>query len=158
MPPADYIKQAVEADNAGELQKAFDLYKIALEYFSTHLKYEKNPRARDAITAKVYVLCNTACWLAIRSHNLPMFAPVLHHHPPPQFKEYLERAEYLKSIIDGQQPVTNAPANGANAAQKSRPGGGGGGGKDDDNEKLRSTLGSAIVAEKPNVKVRGDEL
>lgn len=71
--------------------------------------------------------------------------------PLPQFKEYLERAEYLKTIIDGQQPVTNAPANGANAAQKSRPGGGGG--KDDDNEKLRNSLGSAIVAEKPNVKV-----
>lgn len=53
MLPSDYIKQAVEADNAGDLQKAFDLYKIALEYFSTHLKYEKNPRARDAITAKV---------------------------------------------------------------------------------------------------------
>ncbi len=39
-------------DNAGNYQKAFDLYKIALEYFSTHLKYEKNPRAKEAITAK----------------------------------------------------------------------------------------------------------
>jgi len=42
----------VQEDNAGNYQKAFDLYKIALEYFSTHLKYEKNPRAKEAITAK----------------------------------------------------------------------------------------------------------
>ncbi len=50
---AEYVKEAVAEDNAGNYQKAFDLYKIALEYFSTHLKYEKNPRAKEAITAKV---------------------------------------------------------------------------------------------------------
>ena len=50
---AEYVKEAVQEDNAGNYQKAFDLYKIALEYFSTHLKYEKNPRAKEAITAKV---------------------------------------------------------------------------------------------------------
>ena len=44
-------------DNAGNYQKAFDLYKIALEYFSTHLKYEKNPRAKEAITAKARAFC-----------------------------------------------------------------------------------------------------
>ena len=49
----EYVKEAVAEDNAGNYQKAFDLYKIALEYFSTHLKYEKNPRAKEAITAKV---------------------------------------------------------------------------------------------------------
>lgn len=50
---ADYVKEAVEEDNAGNYPKAFELYKIALDYFSTHLKYEKNPRAKEAITAKV---------------------------------------------------------------------------------------------------------
>ena len=49
----DYVKAAVEADNAGEYQRALDNYTSALEYFKTHLKYEKNPRAKDAITAKV---------------------------------------------------------------------------------------------------------
>lgn len=43
----------MQEDNAGNLQRAFELYKIALEYFSTHLKYEKNPRSKEAITAKV---------------------------------------------------------------------------------------------------------
>lgn len=50
----EYIKEAVAEDNAGNLQRAFELYKIALEYFSTHLKYEKNPRSKEAITAKVH--------------------------------------------------------------------------------------------------------
>ena len=66
---AEYVKEAVQEDNAGNYQKAFDLYKIALEYFSTHLKYEKNPRAKEAITAKVccMYLCrfiSTACRIA----------------------------------------------------------------------------------------------
>lgn len=40
-----------------------------------------------------------------------------------QFKEYLERAEYVKSLLDGQQPAEPA-ANGA-TGQKMKPGGGG---------------------------------
>lgn len=119
----EYVKEAVKEDNEGNLQRAFDLYKTALEYFSTHLKYEKNPRAKEAITAK--------------------------------FKDYLERAEYIKSVLDGQQTVSsNLPPtgqNGANAAQAHKPGGGGGGANSEANEKLREQLGSAIVAEKPNV-------
>ena len=50
---AEYVKEAVQEDQAGNYQKAFDLYKIALEYFSTHLKYEKNPRSKAAISEKV---------------------------------------------------------------------------------------------------------
>ena len=41
-----------------------------------------------------------------------------------QFKEYLERAEYVKSLLDGQQPAEPS-ANGA-TGQKMKPGGGGG--------------------------------
>ncbi len=47
-----------------------------------------------------------------------------------QFKEYLERAEYLKTVIDGQVPAVQH-SNGT--AQKSKPtgaNGGGGSGKD----------------------------
>ena len=50
---AEFVKQAVEEDNAQNYQKAFELYKTAIEYFCTHLKYEKNAKAREAITAKV---------------------------------------------------------------------------------------------------------
>ena len=55
---AEYVKEAVQEDNAGNYQRAFELYKIALEYFGTHLKYEKNARARETITAKV---CHALC-------------------------------------------------------------------------------------------------
>ncbi|XP_009148083.1 protein SUPPRESSOR OF K(+) TRANSPORT GROWTH DEFECT 1 [Brassica rapa] len=48
----EYVKQAVQEDNAGNYNKAFPLYMNALEYFKTHLKYEKNPKIREAITQK----------------------------------------------------------------------------------------------------------
>ena len=48
-----------------------------------------------------------------------------------QFKEYLERAEYIKKCMDGKQEVQHTAGNGEGPTQKSRPNGGGGGGKDD---------------------------
>jgi len=48
----EYVKEAVKEDEAGNFEKAVTLYLTALEYFRTHLKYEKNERARVAITAK----------------------------------------------------------------------------------------------------------
>mmetsp|Transcript_19492 Transcript_19492/g.28022 ORF Transcript_19492/g.28022 Transcript_19492/m.28022 type:complete len:451 (+) Transcript_19492:75-1427(+) len=49
----DIVTQAVAADNEGEYEKALSLYKSALDYFMTGLKYEKNPTARDRVMAKV---------------------------------------------------------------------------------------------------------
>ncbi|KAL4337645.1 hypothetical protein AHAS_Ahas12G0130900 [Arachis hypogaea] len=43
----EYVKQAVQEDNARNHAKAFPLYMNALEYFKTHLKYEKNPKIRE---------------------------------------------------------------------------------------------------------------
>ena len=48
----EYVKQAVQEDNAGNYAKAFPLYMNALEYFKTHLEYEKNPKIKEAITQK----------------------------------------------------------------------------------------------------------
>ncbi|KAI7730447.1 hypothetical protein M8C21_009533 [Ambrosia artemisiifolia] len=48
----EYVKQAVEEDNAGNYAKAFPLYMNALEYFKTHLKYETHPKIIEAITLK----------------------------------------------------------------------------------------------------------
>ena len=113
--PTEYVKEAVAEDNAGNYSKALELYKVALEYFSTHLKYEKNPKAKEAITAK--------------------------------FKEYLERAEYLKGIVDGQTAEAAAPppSAGGTGAQKAKGDKAGGGGADDDNAKLKGQLSSAIL-------------
>ncbi|XP_057414845.1 uncharacterized protein LOC130709495 [Lotus japonicus] len=48
----EYVKQAVHEDNAGNYAKAFPLYMNALEYFKTHLKYETNPKIKEAIIQK----------------------------------------------------------------------------------------------------------
>ncbi len=95
----------------------------------------------------------------------------------------MERAEYIKSVIDGQVTVPQASGTG----QKARPNGAGGGGggdkdgvriwrsskshtshghrgsnlsslccslqQDAEKDKLRSALGSAIMVETPNIKV-----
>eukprot|EP00894_Picocystis_sp_ML_P004222 jgi/Pico_ML_1/54739/g609.t1 len=85
----EYVKQAVEEDNAGNYDEALKLYMYALEYFKTHLKYEKNPKAKEAITNK--------------------------------FKEYLERAETLRGVIDKK---VHSPTNGSGNAgigTKARP-------------------------------------
>uniref|UniRef100_A0A0D9Y320 Vesicle-fusing ATPase n=1 Tax=Oryza glumipatula TaxID=40148 RepID=A0A0D9Y320_9ORYZ len=49
---SNFKEQAVQEDNGGNYVKAFPLYMNALEYFKTHLKYEKDPKIKDAIAAK----------------------------------------------------------------------------------------------------------
>lgn len=63
--PAEYVKEAVQEDNNNNYDKAYELYKIALEYFSTHLKYEKNPRSKAAITEKVLHMAQTSAHLPV---------------------------------------------------------------------------------------------
>ena len=48
----EYVKQAVQKDDVGNYSKAFPLYMNALEYFRTHLKFEKNQKIKEAITQK----------------------------------------------------------------------------------------------------------
>jgi len=50
---AEHVMLAVEADHRGDLPLAFKNYMIALDYISLHLKYEKEPKAREIITLKV---------------------------------------------------------------------------------------------------------
>ncbi|RDX91961.1 Protein SUPPRESSOR OF K(+) TRANSPORT GROWTH DEFECT 1, partial [Mucuna pruriens] len=49
---AEYVKQAVREDDARNYKKAFTLYMNALEYLRAHLKYEKHPKIKEAITQK----------------------------------------------------------------------------------------------------------
>lgn len=50
----ELVKEAVADDNAGKYEDAFKKYMGSLEYFSAHLKYEKNPAQKQSITAKVH--------------------------------------------------------------------------------------------------------
>ncbi|PRW44343.1 vacuolar sorting-associated 4-like [Chlorella sorokiniana] len=117
----ELAKEAVEEDNKQNWPQALELYTRAMEYFSTHLKYDKNPKSREMISTK--------------------------------FKEYLTRAEYIKGIIDGGQPAEEAPTSSANGAAAAKPkGSGGGDSKQEEMDKMKSSLGNAILEEKPNVK------
>ena len=43
---AEIVKEAIEYDQAGNYEKALPLYRKALEYFMTGLKYETNPAGK----------------------------------------------------------------------------------------------------------------
>lgn len=49
----EIVAQAIAADNAQEYDKALPLYRRALEYFMTGLKYEKNPAAKERLMERV---------------------------------------------------------------------------------------------------------
>ncbi|GAA0160289.1 non-motor microtubule binding protein [Lithospermum erythrorhizon] len=117
-----YVKQAVEEDNKGNYAKAFPLYMNALEYFKTHLKYEKNPKVKEAITQKFVEYLRRA--------------------------EEIRAA--LDEGGGGGGPASNGDA--AVAAKPKTKSKGDGDKDDSEQAKLRSGLDSAIVREKPNVK------
>ncbi|CAH8263904.1 unnamed protein product [Arabidopsis lyrata] len=120
----EYVKQAVHEDNAGNYNKAFPLYMNALEYFKTHLKYEKNPKIREAITQKFTEYLRRA----------------------EEIRAVLDEG--------GSGPGSNGDAAVATRPKTKPKDGEGGGkdGEDPEQSKLRSGLNSAIVREKPNIK------
>ncbi|KAG6500389.1 hypothetical protein ZIOFF_040234 [Zingiber officinale] len=118
----EYVKQAVQEDNAGNYVKAFPLYMNALEYFRTHLKYEKNPKIKEAITQKFT-----------------------------EYLRRAEEIRAVLDDGGGSGPAANGDAAVA-TRPKAKPKDGEGGGEDPDQAKLRAGLTSAIITEKPNVK------
>ena len=46
------VKKAIESDNAGEYEQAYQTYYSSLELFMLALKWEKNPRSKEMIRAK----------------------------------------------------------------------------------------------------------
>lgn len=118
----EYVKQAVQEDEAGNYSKAFQLYMNALEYFKTHLKYEKNPKIKETITQK--------------------FVEYL--------KRAEEVRAILDS--GGGGPNSNSNTAAAAQQKTKAKGGDGKGGEDPEQAKLRAGLDSVIIREKPNVK------
>lgn len=116
-----YVKQAVEEDTAGNYAKAFALYMNALEYFKTHLKYEKNPKLKEAITQK--------------------FTDYLRRAE--EIRAVLEDGGGGKpSGVGGDTGVATRPKSNKKNGDD---------GEDAEQAKLRSGLNSAIIREKPNV-------
>ncbi|XVF69153.1 hypothetical protein PTKIN_Ptkin11bG0058000 [Pterospermum kingtungense] len=125
----EYVKQAVLEDNAGNYSKAFPLYMNALEYFKTHLKYEKNPKIREAITQKFTEYLRRA--EEIRA--------VLDEGGP-------------GPASNGDAAVATRPKTKPKDGSSGGGGSEGGDGEDPEQAKLRAGLNSAIIREKPNIK------
>ncbi|XP_042456905.1 protein SUPPRESSOR OF K(+) TRANSPORT GROWTH DEFECT 1-like [Zingiber officinale] len=94
----------------------------ALEYFRTHLKYEKNPKIKEAITQKFTEYLRRA----------------------EEIRSVLDDGGGSGPAADGDAAVAARP--------KTKPKDGERGGDDTDQAKLRAGLTSAIITEKPNVK------
>ncbi|RXI04784.1 hypothetical protein DVH24_039058 [Malus domestica] len=118
----EYVKQAVQEDNAGNYAKAFPLYMNALDYFKTHLKYEKNPKIKEAITQKFTEYLRRA----------------------EEIRAVLDDG--------GPGPASNGDAAVATRPKTKPKDGEGGDGEDPEQAKLRAGLNSAIIREKPNVQ------
>ncbi|CAN4107253.1 unnamed protein product [Withania somnifera] len=118
----EYVRQAVQEDNSRNYAKAFPLYMNALEYFKTHLKYEKNPKIKEATTQKFTEYLRRA----------------------EEIRSVLDEVGSGVGSNGGDGAVVAKP--------KSMPKDGEDGGEDPEQSKLRTGLNSAIVREKPNVK------
>lgn len=124
----EYVKQVVQEDNAGNYARALHLYGNALEYFRTHLKYEKNPKAKESIQQKFLEYLSLA----------------------EEIRAVLDEGGVGASPNGGGDAATMAKKQNNN--NKSKDGEGGNNGEDSEQAKLRSGLNSAIIREKPNVK------
>ncbi|KAM3732990.1 hypothetical protein ACB098_11G100700 [Castanea mollissima] len=118
----EYVKQAVQEDDAGNYSKAFPLYMNALEYFRTHLKYEKNPKIKEAITQKCMEYLKRA----------------------EEIRAILDNG--------GSGPASRGDATVASQPKTKSKGGVGKDAEDPEQAKLRAGLDSVIIREKPNVK------
>ena len=124
-------------------EKAISLVKDAVE---------KDKAADYASAFKLYMSALDHFTIYLKYEKNPMMQQTVKS----KFTEYLERAEELKRLIDGENATSKAnPAQSPDSALRAKPGSGGskggGGGDDDEKKKMQGALGSAIVTEKPNV-------
>ncbi|OQE28308.1 hypothetical protein PENSTE_c003G06321 [Penicillium steckii] len=119
----DTVKKAIENDNEGEYEKAYQLYYSALELFMLALKWEKNPRSKEMIRAKTGEYMDRA----------------------EKLKNHLASAENGKkpSAVGANGKVSQGSGKGEKDDDN---------GEDADSKKLRSALQGAILSDKPNVK------
>ncbi|WEW60502.1 Vacuolar protein sorting-associated protein 4 [Emydomyces testavorans] len=118
----DTVRKAIEQDNAGEYEKAYQTYYSALELFMLALKWEKNPKSKEMIRAKTG-----------------------------EYMERAEKLKNHLAGTDNRKKPSAVGANGK-VAHGSGKGGKDDDDDDAETKKLRGALAGAILSEKPNVK------
>jgi len=122
----DQVRKAIEADNAAQYDKAYQMYYQALELFMLALKWEKNPKAKDMIRSK------TA-----------------------EYMDRAEKLKAHLADADGKRKkpgMVGANGSSTGGTGKGKQDGDDGEALDEDSKKLRGALASAILQERPNVK------
>ena len=119
----DTVKKAIEMDNAGNYDQAYQQYYSALELFMLALKWEKNAKSKEMIRSKAG-----------------------------EYMERAEKLKAHIHAQDSKKPAAmgsnGKPTNGAGKGD----GGDKEGEEDADQKKLRGQLTGAILTDKPNVK------
>ncbi|RAK99876.1 AAA family ATPase VPS4 [Aspergillus ibericus CBS 121593] len=119
----DTVKKAIEHDNEGEYEKAYQLYYSSLELFMLALKWEKNPKSKEMIRAKAG-----------------------------EYMDRAEKLKNHLASLDNRKKPSAVGANGKVAQGSGKGGNQEDDGEDAESKKLRSALAGAILSDKPNVQ------
>lgn len=125
----DQVRKAIEADNAAQYDKAYQLYYQSLELFMLALKWEKNPKSKEMIRQKTGEYMDRA----------------------EKLKVHLSDAD-SKRKKPGMLGANGSSTGGTGKGKEEGEDGGNGGAVDEDSKKLRSALAGAILQDRPNVK------
>ncbi|KAK4195301.1 P-loop containing nucleoside triphosphate hydrolase protein [Triangularia verruculosa] len=120
------VRTAIDADNAAQYEKAYQLYYASLELFMLALKWEKNLKSKDMIRAKTAEYMDRA----------------------EKLKAHLADADAKKKkpgMVGANGSSTAGTAKGKESGEDGAPE------LDEDSKKLRSALAGAILQERPNV-------
>ncbi|OTA53168.1 vacuolar protein sorting-associated protein VPS4 [Hypoxylon sp. EC38] len=118
------VRRAIDADNASEHEKAYQLYYQSLELFMLALKWEKNPKSKEMIRQKTGEYMDRA----------------------EKLKAHLADAD-AKRKKPGMVGANGSSTGGTGKGKQN-----GEDGVDEDSKKLRSALAGAILQDRPNVK------
>ncbi|KAK4166917.1 P-loop containing nucleoside triphosphate hydrolase protein [Cladorrhinum sp. PSN259] len=120
------VRVAIDADNAGQYEKAYQLYYQSLELFMLALKWEKNPKSKEMIRAKTGEYMDRA----------------------EKLKAHIADADAKRK----KPGMVGANGSSTGGTGKGKDGEDGGAPElDEDSKKLRNALAGAILQERPNV-------
>lgn len=126
----EQVRKAIEADNAAQYDKAYQMYYQSLELFMLALKWEKNPKSKEMIRQKTGEYMDRA----------------------EKLKAHLSDAD-AKRKKPGMLGANGSSTGGTGKGKGGEDGGDGeGGAVDEESKKLRNALAGAILQDRPNVK------
>ena len=125
----DQVRKAIEADNAAQYDKAYQMYYQSLELFMLAIKWQKNEQHKQLIRQKTAEYMDRA----------------------EKLKAHLADAD-AKRKKPGMVGANGSSTGGTAKGKQPGEDGGGGAEVDEDSKKLRSALAGAILQDRPNVK------